>query len=195
MICCEGACAERAWFVKRGWVALSRAAEHAPTKAVAQQILGAGAFLGLEATIDASYRYTAVALGPITLCETTGTAIEAWLGGRGSPARTALDRVLRAQVTLSPRAASTDGSAVCRVARWLLREARNGVAPPWPRRFVANLLGMTPETFSRAVARLAATGTVAVTRRELRVVDAGALSAHARLEGGEARHAAQPPKP
>ena len=54
-------------------------------------------------------------------------------------------------------------------------DAPGGQAPPIPRRVVAGLLGMQPETFSRALASLAAAGAVSVTRKSIRVADFDAL--------------------
>ena len=57
----------------------------------------------------------------------------------------------------------------------ILQEVPEDRAHELPRRDVASLLGMVPETFSRVLARLAKLGAIEVTRRTLVVRDAEAL--------------------
>jgi CRP-like cAMP-binding protein len=96
-----------------------------------------------------------------------------------------LEQVLRAECSASPRAATTDGTAMERVARWILAESERGELSQVPRCFAAGLLGMAPETFSRALTQLAEAGAVEVTRRSLAVRDAELLRAAARRPGAE----------
>ncbi len=177
------------WFVKRGAVALTRVQPETDGKEHVQSIRGAGSFVGLEALVRPTYTHQAHALWPTTLCGATKDTADAWLGTAGSPARTALEQVLHMMVGEAPRTAGTDGSAVRRVARWICDEAEGGVAPPIPRRTVASLLGMTPETFSRALAQLAKDRIVQLTRKHLAVIDDGALR---RLAGRSMALAAMP---
>ena len=50
-----------------------------------------------------------------------------------------------------------------------------------PRHVVASLLGMVPETLSRALAQLARTGAIEVTRQAVRIRDSQALKEAAGL--------------
>jgi CRP-like cAMP-binding protein len=168
----EGEIAHHVWFVKRGSVVLTRAGadggEHA------RAVRRAGAFIGLEALVQPSYVDSARVASPAVLCGAPLADIDAWLGGKETPLRMALEQVLRAEVTDLPRAAGPDGRALERVARWILDQGTGDDAPV-ARRYVAGLLGMAPETFSRALTRLADRGAIEVTRTSLRVVDANAL--------------------
>ena len=58
-----------------------------------------------------------------------------------------------------------------RVAAWLSDESRNASTLALPRRILADLLGMRPETFSRALTALADRGAILVTRTTLRIID------------------------
>lgn len=145
----------------------------------ARAIRFAGSFVGLEALISATYDDAAVAATEVSLCGATRDGIDVWLGARGTPARTALEITLRASGADRPRESTGDGSAVARLARWLLEEGPRGVTVGVPRHIVAELLGMRAETLSRALADLERRGAVAATRTTLRILDDAALAAAA----------------
>ncbi|MFH0902924.1 MAG: Crp/Fnr family transcriptional regulator [Pseudomonadota bacterium] len=188
----EGEPAVSIWFIKRGTVVLARSVSGVEEEESACGIRRTGDFLGLEALIRPGYLFTARTTSESRLCGASLEIVSLWLGPPDSPARVALDQVLRTLCTDSPRAASPDGSAVHRVARWLLDESQNGFAPPVPRRFVASLLGMVPETLSRALAELARTGAIEVSRRALRIRSRHALIVAA---GSTAGSTAAPQRP
>ncbi|MBL8621035.1 MAG: helix-turn-helix domain-containing protein [Myxococcales bacterium] len=64
------------------------------------------------------------------------------------------------------------------MARWLL--ARQDDDHHVPRAVMASLLGMVPETLSRALARLARAGAVQVDRKHVAIRDRHVLADHAR---------------
>ena len=99
-------------------------------------------------------------------------------GAVSAPANAVLECVLLALSGDSPRRAGADGSARQRVAGWLLDQPRKQ-GPGLPRNVVADLLGMLPETLSRALASLAEGGAITVTRRRVEVRDVAALEAAA----------------
>lgn len=173
----EGGRAEVVSFVKRGTVVLTRGGTGNGAAARPHAVRGPGEFLGLEGLVRDNYLDTATVTADAVLCSAPREHFDAWLGGRGSPLRMAFEQVLRAACHDVPRPASVDGSAVARVARWLLAEGGERVDGSVPRRITAGLLGMTPETLSRALATLSARGVIVTTRRELRVRDVGALRA------------------
>lgn len=168
-ICEEGAPADWAWFVKRGLAIVSRGAGGRRAVEAASHVVSPGGLVGLEALVSPVYAATARAAGDATLCVISRGNLDAWLGARGSPARAILEQIAGGRSLGAPRAASPDGTAVARVARWLLGIARDGVAPPLERRVVASLLGMAPETLSRALAKLKRAGGVTISGRHLRI--------------------------
>lgn len=177
----EGEPATHVWFVKRGTVVLARAGGATGGPDRPRAVRQAGAFLGLEALVRPSYVDTARVVAATVVCGGRREQIDEWLGPHGSPARMALEQVLRSDAEDVPRATSRDGSAVARVAEWLLREADGAPDASVPRRFTAGLLGMAPETFSRALRKLTTAGAIDVTRTRLRVKDAARLRAAAEL--------------
>jgi CRP-like cAMP-binding protein len=157
----EGDPAEKVLFIKSGTVLLERG--NGP-----RAIRRAGAFVGLEALIQPRYADSARVTEPAVVCTATRQAIDEWMGAPGSPARMALEQTLRAEVEDTPRAASSDGTAVERVARWIIQEAGD---QPVMRRDLAGLLGMVPETLSRALAKLAQSGAIELSRKHVKIKD------------------------
>lgn len=177
----QGEPAHTIWFIKKGTVVLTRALGEVDGREGAHAVRASGSFLGLEALIRSNYLHQARTVTPAAVCGATKETVDSWLGTPGSPARSALEQVLKMYAHDTPRGASPDGTAVRRVARWICDEAQDGVAPPIPRRVVASLLGMTPETFSRALAALAARELIDLTRKRLTIRNTPALRAEAGL--------------
>ncbi len=166
--------AEHCWFVKEGTVALYREANAHDAGSSAYAVRFPGSFVGLEAMVSDRYLDTARATTDVVVCGITRTGMDAWLGAKGTPCRTALEISLRSSVDPRRRTAAS-GPAIRRVADWLCDEGPRGSAAALPRKLVAELLGMRAETFSRALAQLAASGAIVTTRRTLRIVDERAL--------------------
>ena len=172
----EGDAVSSVWFVKRGTVVLSRAGEDGVDHPHA--VRGPGTFIGLEALVQPTYADTARTTEPSVLCGISRGAVDTWFGPRGTPARMALEITLATGSAAPPRAAAADGTSVQRVARWLL--ARQDDDHHVPRAVMASLLGMVPETLSRALARLARAGAVEVDRKHVAIRDRAALDELAR---------------
>ncbi|HUH00438.1 MAG TPA: helix-turn-helix domain-containing protein, partial [Kofleriaceae bacterium] len=62
-------------------------------------------------------------------------------------------------------------TATQRVAAWLRDEGPTEMTLFLPRRIAADLLGMRPETLSRALGTLARRGAIRVSRQELWILD------------------------
>lgn len=160
------------WFVKQGTVVLSRRRSDERGDRV-RTVRFAGGFVGIEALVSPVYIDTARVASGAVLCQAPVQGFEQWLGSKDLPARTALEASVQAMVADLPPRAAADGSAEQRVAEWLTHECQNTLQ--LPRRVIADLLGMRPETLSRALASLAARGAIAVTRTDLRIMDEQAL--------------------
>jgi len=173
-----GDAAGNVWFVRKGTVVLMKH-EPAGAEGIAWAVRGPGTFLGLEALVRETYTDSARAITDVTACGTSLRGLESWLDGKERAARTVLRCALEAQVTDAPRRASADGSAVRRVAEWLLDGGQHQEWEGLPRRLVAGFLGMQPETLSRALASLASTKAIEVTRRSITVTDRTALASAA----------------
>jgi CRP-like cAMP-binding protein len=173
----EGDAVHHVWFVKQGTVVLSRRRSDERGDRV-RTVRFAGGFVGIEALVSPVYIDTARVASGAVLCQAPAEGFEQWLGSKEQPARTALESSVRAMVADLPPRAAADGSAEQRVAEWLTHESQNTLQ--LPRRVIADLLGMRPETLSRALASLAARGAIAVTRTDLKIVDEQALTTIAR---------------
>jgi CRP-like cAMP-binding protein len=132
-------------------------------------IRGPGAFVGLEALVRSTYADTARTSEPSVLCAISRDDLDRWFGPAGTPARMALEQTVQVAAEEPVRSAAIDGSAPQRVARWLLDEADH--LPHVQRHVLASLLGMTPETLSRALARLRDDGAIELTRQLVAIRD------------------------
>ena len=118
---------------------------------------GAGAMIGLEALTSTAAGYEAWALSDVVVCRIDVASFHKWFGSPDTPAAVIATKALeegerrrRERVTLSGRAEQ-------RVARFLLERARlEGDNTPLPveQQVLARMLGMKPETLSRALAKL-----------------------------------------
>jgi CRP-like cAMP-binding protein len=180
LLCAAGEPAEKIFFVKHGTVLLSRDPDDAGTSGVAWAVRRSGSLVGVEALVRATYLDTARAVTDVVVCVATREHMETWLRTREPAARSVLECVLLAFSADAPRRAGADGNARQRVAAWLLDQpagASAGSTAGLPRNVVAGLLGMLPETLSRALAYLAKVGAIDVTRRHVGIRDVGVLEA------------------
>lgn len=180
MLYAEGDPVHHVWLLKKGAVVLyrKRVDEQGPGRV--RTVRFAGGFIGLEGLVSPAYIDTARASGDVVLCMASLEGFEQWLGPKGTPSRTALEASVRAMLMDLPPRAAADGSAAQRVAEWLACEGPGGGTLHLPRRVIADLLGMRPETLSRALSSLASRGAIAVSRTDLHIVDQEALSDIAR---------------
>jgi CRP-like cAMP-binding protein len=166
----EREAASSVWFIKAGTVALVR---ELPGGERVRAIRGEGSFIGLEILVSETYLDTARALTDLSVCALSRAALDRWLGDAATPARAVLEQTVRGLLVDAPRGAGPDGSAASRVARWILDD--RGGAPVLPRRVVASMLGMAPETLSRTLAELCQSGAIEATRRAIAIRDRGQL--------------------
>jgi CRP-like cAMP-binding protein len=169
----EGGRADRVWLLKQGVVVLSRSA-HADGAAVAWTVRRPTCFLALEAIVEPTYRDTATCASSVLVGSTSRETMDALLDAN---ARVVLEQVI---ATSAGDARVWTGSAVARVASWLLDAGGPGLTDGVPRHMIAELLGMQPETLSRALVQLAQAGAIEPSRREIKIVDRDRL---ARLAG------------
>jgi CRP-like cAMP-binding protein len=152
-------------YLRRGHVVLSSTAESGTEVSCA--VRGPDTLLGLEAVLDLPMPYQVWALTDVVLCTLDTHAFRDWLGSEKSPIRaTLLFSVAESARRVGERQA-LQGTAVRRVARFLLQhaEASNDGEPlHTPHRVLAGILGMRPETLSRALAALRDSGALAVGR-------------------------------
>lgn len=169
----EGQPIDTVWFIKRGTVVFSRVGPDGNERP--RLVRGPGSFVGLEVLVRPTHADTVRTTEPTIVCGISRESLDAWLGPRGTPARMALEQTLLATADDRPRAAGADGTALERVARWILDDASAGCRVP--RRVVASLIGMVPETLSRALAHLHDEKLIEVNRRSIAIIDRARLEA------------------
>ena len=124
-----------------------------------------GSFVGLEAILESSYRDTATCVSPVLAGSVSRETMDALLDVN---ARAVLEQVL---ATSAGDARVWTGSATARLACWLLDAEGRELADTMPRHVIADLLGMQPETLSRALVQLARAGAIELTRRAIKILD------------------------
>ena len=171
---------ERVWFVKSGSVLVTRSIDEERVEGTPWAIRRAGSFLGLEGLMRSEHLDSARALTDVTLCGAPLDAVEAWLEARRPAARVLLDAVLRSGARERPLRGNADGTARQRTAAWLLDSAPEASSGAISRKVMAGLLGMRPETLSRALRTLAAQSAIRHGRRTVEVIDRARLRSIAR---------------
>ena len=170
---------ERICFIKSGEVLVTRSSDEERVEGTPWAVRRPGSFLGLEGLVRSDHLDSARALGEVTLCGASLEDVRAWLDVRRTAAQVLLDAVLRSSVRERPFRGNIDGSAVRRVAAWLVERGSGGPGQP-SRRVLAGLLGMRPETLSRALRVLADHGVIHAGRRSIEVRDLSGLRSIAR---------------
>jgi CRP-like cAMP-binding protein len=166
---------ERVWFIKSGAVLVTRSVDEERVEGTPWAVRRAGSFLGLEGLVGAQHLDSARALTDVTLCSATLDTVEAWLEARRTAARVVLDSVLRSGTRERPRRGNADGTARRRAASWLLENADRRLPSAVSRQVMAGLLGMRPETLSRALRTLAERGAIRHGRTTIEVIDRARL--------------------
>ncbi len=143
-----------------------------------QRLCPAGSLLDLQVVRGAPHSTTATALTKAEVCSLPLESFNHWLGPRPSPARAVLQLALTEVQAQESALARTHGSAISKVAAFLLEHLRVGDEQPLElqHQLMAGLLHLRPETFSRALTRLRKSGTISG-RNRIYVRDREALSA------------------
>ena len=166
---------ERVSFIKKGAVLITRSVDEERVEGTPWAIRRPGSFLGLEGLVGTPHLDSARALTDVTLCSAALDAVEAWLASRRTAARVVLDSALRSGTRERPLRGNADGTAPRRAASWLLENADRRLPGAMSRRVMAGLLGMRPETLSRALRTLAQRGAIRHGRTNIEILDRGRL--------------------
>lgn len=141
----------------------------------------AGALIGIESLQGYFVPYQIWMLGEVELCTAGHQLLSAWLGQQEHAAATlAAKAIASASNCLTERMAMTAPTAT-RLGRFLLSAAEldpsargQHAQVALPRNVLARVLGMRPETLSRALRKLERAGAIQL-EPDLRVVDLAAL--------------------
>jgi CRP-like cAMP-binding protein len=158
-------------YLRRGQVVLSSTASSGAEVSCA--VRGPDTLLGLEALMDLPMPYQVWALTDVVLCSLDADAFKSWIGSTKSPIGATLGFSLQEAARRVGERQALQGTAVKRVARFLVQHAEaanDGEALRTPQRVLAGILGMRAETLSRALAELRDAGALAP-GRSVRVRD------------------------
>lgn len=149
VITAQGERSYRVGFVREGVVSLTRVEEDGSESV---SLRGPRSFLMSESLRGDSSPFEVRALSEVRLCSLESAAAADWIGPPTSPARKILDLILGDLEQRQRDVSWRSGDAVARTARFLLTVGLHppGV-PPLQKQLVARLLGMRPETLSRAL--------------------------------------------
>jgi CRP-like cAMP-binding protein len=130
--------------------------------------------LGLEGAFGHAMHYEVRALTDVALCSLDVDSFKRWIGPLDSMLGTVLRLSLEEAMRRAGERQAVEGTALRRVARFLTQATTEGPNEGEPRDIplgvLANILGMRPETLSRALSELRAAGALA-SGRTLRVVN------------------------
>jgi CRP-like cAMP-binding protein len=166
---------DRVAFIKSGAVLVTRSVDEERVEGTPWAVRRTGSFLGLEGLVGTHHLDSARALTDVTLCSAALDAVQAWLDTRRTAARILLDSVLRSVARERPLRGNADGTARRRAASWLLENADRRLPGAISRQVMAGLLGMRPETLSRALRTLAERGAIRHGRSTIEIVDRARL--------------------
>ncbi|MCA9592728.1 MAG: Crp/Fnr family transcriptional regulator [Myxococcales bacterium] len=158
-------------YVRRGQVAIGSASESGAESSFA--VRGPDTLLGLEVLIDERAPYQVTALTDVVFCALEPSAFLGWVGQLDSPMGAVLELAVAEAGRRVQERHGLQGTAVRRVARFLLKQVESGTLST-PQNVVATVLGMRPETLSRALAKLRTAGALAP-GRTVRVTDSSVL--------------------
>lgn len=142
-------------YLRRGQVVLSSTS--ASGAEVSCAVRGPDTMIGLEALLDQPMPYQVWALTDVAVCMLDTDGFRNWLGSLASPLGAALNFSLQEAARRVGERQALQGTALKRVARFLLQHAEaspEGEFLRTPHRVLAGILGMRSETLSRAFAEL-----------------------------------------
>ena len=166
----QGEPATQIYFVQRGTVSLHRMSSEERALGRTRALRHAGSFIGIEGLIDPNYRDSARAETDLLLCAASRERVADWVH-QEQVCWQVLRNVLQTEDEELLPLAAPDGTALQRVASWILDGNQSERSDNIQRKVIADLLGMRPETMSRALHTLEREGLVEVSRRSLLIVD------------------------
>jgi CRP-like cAMP-binding protein len=150
-------------YLRRGHAVLSGATKGSGASFPA--VRGPSSLLGLESIASEALPYTARALTDVAVCTIDADSFRASLGSLESALGTTLLFALRESAKRTEDRLAVEGTALQRVARFVLQTAGSGDAEAVPQRVLARVLGMRAETLSRVLAELKQSGALSAGRK------------------------------
>ena len=176
ILCVEGEPLDTVWFVKSGAVAVRRAAPGGQGAGAVRAVRYAGTLIGFEALVTGCSSDTCETALDSVLCAAPIAELDSMLASAPMLTRTFLDAVILSAMA-EERAPSSHGTALGRSAAWLYEHREVPEALALPRRIIAELVAMCPETLARSLAELDRREVIERTRTSLAIVAPDALAA------------------